>query len=399
MYYSAMTPNVYPPHSLPPPYHPLSPPDKMRLFSAESGIIFGRTISGRVGLRFNSEGNVLLIGGPGSGKSSCIIMPTLSAWDGPFVAVDIKGDLEAHYIRAGEAIQKMLIALPRFKPFDCMNLAAEQERIFQLFLGENGDRIEDTYQYRSKVATLDFASKYYQHLPASDFNHPELVQEVEKTLQFYSRLSDELTEAHKKLEAFVPKAETAERFDEAHLLPIAMEVFGEMSFPMKTEYIAIAKTRGSITRVTARRLTFDSYLSFILTDFFEGLHYGHYPRRCPICGRYFLMQSARRQQYCNGIAPEKYKGKSISCRKYAILLGRRERAANDPVKAAYAKRCAAIRAEKSKGVITAEYAAGLLALAKRRLQQAMEDDAYAKKQYLTDMKREKLYWDYDQSIQ
>ena len=309
------------------------------------------------------------------------------------------GFLDVHdYIRAGEAIQKMLIALPRFKPFDCMNLAAEQERIFQLFLGENGDRIEDTYQYRAKVAALDFASKYYQHLPASDCYYPELIQEVEETLQFYSRLSDELTEAHEKLEAFVPKAETAERFDEAHLLPIAMEVFGEMSFPMKTEYIAIAKTRGGTTKVTARRLTFDSYLSFILTDFFEGLHYGHYPRCCSICGRYFLMQSARRQQYCTGTAPEKYKGKSISCRKYAVLQGRKERAENDPVKAAYAKRCSVIRAEKSKGTITPEYAAGLLAFAKQRMERAMESDAYAKRQYLQDIRRENLYRDYDASL-
>ena len=107
------------------------------------------------------------------------------------------------------------------------------------------------------------------------------------------------------------------------------------------------------------------------------------------------MQSARRQLYCSGTAPEKYKGKPISCRKYAILLGRRERAENDPVKAAYARRCAAIRAEKSKGTITPEYAAGLLSFAKSRMEQAMEKDAYAKGQYFSDMAREKLYRDYD----
>ncbi|MBS6598975.1 MAG: hypothetical protein KH292_06735, partial [Collinsella sp.] len=37
------------------------------------------------------------------------------------------------------------------------------------------------------------------------------------------------------------------------------------------------------TETLARRLYFDSYYSFIITDFFEGLHYGHYPRKCGIC--------------------------------------------------------------------------------------------------------------------
>lgn len=310
-----------------------------------------------------------------------------------------QGFLDAHqYIRAGEAIGRMLDVLPRLKPFDTMNLVPERERVFALFMGENADRIEDTYQYRAKVASLDYASKLFHYLPPSDYNHPELVEEAEETLRFYSKLSDGLIAAHDKLLKFVPRAAQAERFDEAHLLPIAMEVFGERPFPVKTEYIAIAKTKSSPVRVTARKLTFDSYLSFILTDFFEGLHYGHYPRQCPICGRYFLMQSARRQQYCSGTAPEKYKGKSISCRKYAILLGRKERANGNPIKAAYAKRCAAIRAEKSKGTITTEYAEGLLSFAKQRMERAMEDDAYAKRQYPLGMTREKLYGDYDASL-
>ena len=310
-----------------------------------------------------------------------------------------KGFLDAHmYIWVGEAIRKMLDVLPRFKPFDTMDLVSERERVFELFMGENADWIEDTYQYRAKVAALDCKSKFYQHLPESDYYHPELLTEAENTLEFYSRLSSDLTEAYTKLESFVPRAEQAEHLDEAHLLPIAMEVFGEKPFSVKMEYTAISKTKSSTTTGTARKMTFDSYLSFILADFFEGLHYGYYPRKCPICGRYFLMQSARRQLYCSGTAPEKYKGKPISCRKYAILLGRRERAENDPVKAAYARRCAAVRAEKSKGTITPEYAAGLLAFAKSRMEQAMEKDAYARDQYFSDMAREKLYRDYDESL-
>ena len=144
----------------------------------------------------------------------------------------------------------------------------------------------------------------------------------------------------------------------------------------------------------ARRMTFESYYSFVLTDFFEGLHYGHYPRKCEICGQYFLMQSARRQKYCSyGTAPELYHGEKISCRRYAIIQGKAERAKDNPLKAAYEKRCAAIRSEKSRGTISTEFAAAAQAMAKRRLEQAEEDDAYAAKEYYKGLERAKLYAD------
>ena len=141
-------------------------------------------------------------------------------------------------------------------------------------------------------------------------------------------------------------------------------------------------------------MTFESYYSFVVTDFFEGLHYGHYPRRCEICGKYFLMQSARRQKYCSyGTAPQLYNGKKVSCRRYAAILGRSERAKDNPLRAAYTKRCSAIRSEKSRGTITAEFAAAAQDMAKRRLEQAEEDDAYAAMQYYRDLERVKLYSD------
>ena len=100
--------------------------------------------------------------------------------------------------------------------------------------------------------------------------------------------------------------------DEAHLLPLALKIFGEHHFVQSGRYIAVKKNVKSKSATLAKRLEFDSYYSFILTDFFEGLHYGHYPRRCEICGKYFLMQSARRQKYCPyGIAPELYRGRKM----------------------------------------------------------------------------------------
>ncbi|MBR6650464.1 MAG: hypothetical protein IKL36_03540 [Clostridia bacterium] len=45
---------------------------------------------------------------------------------------------------------------------------------------------------------------------------------------------------------------------------------------------------GKINIYLARRLYFDSYYSFVITDFFEGLHHGHYPRQCGIQNMQFV---------------------------------------------------------------------------------------------------------------
>jgi type IV secretion system protein VirD4 len=42
------------------------------------------------------DGHVLVIGGTGSGKSSCVAIPTLRNWKGAVFAVDIKGELHAN---------------------------------------------------------------------------------------------------------------------------------------------------------------------------------------------------------------------------------------------------------------------------------------------------------------
>lgn len=117
------------------------------------------------------------------------------------------------------------------------------------------------------------------------------------------------------------------------------------------------------------------------------------------CKQYFLLQNARRQKYCTyGTAPELYHGEKISCRRYAIIQGKAERAKDNPLKAAYDRRCSAIRSEKSRGTISAEFAQAAQEMAKRRLEQAEEDDAYAKANYFTDLERTKLYADTDKRM-
>ena len=57
----------------------------------------------------HKDGHILVVGGTASGKSSCIAIPTLESWDTPIIAVDIKGEISAHY---ADLHKSGLVSLP-----------------------------------------------------------------------------------------------------------------------------------------------------------------------------------------------------------------------------------------------------------------------------------------------
>lgn len=303
---------------------------------------------------------------------------------------------EADYISAGTEIGLILDTLPMLKPFDQFNIDDERNRISELFSENNAKKITDFFYRRSVVERkeqteldLDLLPPGYDKKFFKETN--ALITEITDVLTFYNAISADMQKAHKQLTVFASRVDEANRFDEEHLLPIALEAFGVVPFPVTTEYVPIKKNAKSKTETLARRLYFDSYYSFIITDFFEGLHYGHYPRKCGICKKYFLMTSARRQQYCNGLSPYEARGKKTTCRKYAASINRKELAAADPVVDIYNRRCAAIRTEKGRKTITEEFAKAAQALAKEYKLKAQQDAEYASRQYAIDMSRERLY--------
>ena len=300
------------------------------------------------------------------------------------------------FLRAGEEMLYIFNALPRLKPFDLLDVDAEQNRVRKLFAKENGEKLIMYFRRKSKVMAMDDAQVIHHTMPREyDKTFFEesaaLLAEVQETLRFYEKLGDHVSKAFNQLKKFVARVDESERLDEAHLLPIAMEIFGELPLPVTTEYVPYKKNAKSKAEVVARRLFFDSYYSFIITDFFEGLHYGHYPRQCEICESYFLMTSARRQRYCSGMSPYTFRGKRISCKQYAASINRKELAAADPVVDIYNRRCGAIRSEKSRGSITEVLAAQAKELALEHKLQAQENPQYASTQYPLDMQRDALY--------
>lgn len=308
------------------------------------------------------------------------------------------------FVKTGANTLEALKALPKLRPFDGLNIEEIQNTVTTLFTEENGQKICEYFADKAKLSLLtqdDIAAGTADRMKnVTDFSVIESnITEIKSILLFFDSLADDLILAHGSLLKFCRRIDEVERLDEAHLLPLALEIFVDHHFTQSGIYISVKKNAKSVTGIVAKRLNFDSYYSFILTDFFEGLHYGHYPRKCEICGKYFLMQSARRQKYCSyGIAPELYRGKKITCRKYAAVLNRKEKAENDPIVTIYNRRCAAIRTECGRGTITKEYAEAAKRIAKEHKLRALADDQYAKTQYRKDMSREALYTEVDRIL-
>ena len=92
-------------------------PKQLCLDTDVPGIFFGlpnkKEKNHYVGMPQGTDGNILVIGGNGSGKSSGIIKPTLSTWNGAICATDIKGELSEQYERlSAQALQKGVIMRP-----------------------------------------------------------------------------------------------------------------------------------------------------------------------------------------------------------------------------------------------------------------------------------------------
>lgn len=60
---------------------------------AAKGIIFGKKGKDKIFLESNQEGHIAIFGGSGKGKTTAILIPSLRAWDGGALTIDISGDI------------------------------------------------------------------------------------------------------------------------------------------------------------------------------------------------------------------------------------------------------------------------------------------------------------------
>lgn len=299
------------------------------------------------------------------------------------------------------AIISILEYLPMLPSFSALEIEDERTYINDLFSESTRLEILSYFENKTELARL----RSIRREEIDDVRHyatyndqEQQYEQVLKILEFYQFLDMDIRTADEKIREFVQKLPTLPRLDEKHMLPAAIEILGSRPFQIAVAYVPILKTSRSKNTTIARQVHFDNLMSFILTDFYEGLHHGYYPQLCPICGKFFLMTSARRQVYCDGMSPYEIRGKRLSCRKYAAAIGRKERAENDPVTDIYNRRCSAIRVEKGRKTITPEFAEAVIKLANEHKLKALQDESYAQQQYGQDMTREKLYADAEERL-
>lgn len=134
-----------------------------------------------------------------------------------------------------------------------------------------------------------------------------------------------------------------------------------------------------------RRMSYVSFVGLLRSDLFEGLAAGHAPRRCAVCGRWFLTLDARHTKYCGGFAPGDKRGRT--CRQMGAMRGRgqRELAADHPLKAIYNRRLNTILQSQRRGKLDEATANAMRKLAKDKLQRALSDANYARGRYEAEM--------------
>lgn len=139
-----------------------------------------------------------------------------------------------------------------------------------------------------------------------------------------------------------------------------------------------------------KRMHYVSFVGMFRSDLFEGLCVGHAPRKCPICGRWFLTTDARHTKYCGGLAPRDKRRRT--CRQIGNLQGRaqRELADDHPIKAIYARRMNTIIQCQRRGTLDETLADEMKRLGKNKLERAISDTAYASGSYAEEMEQASL---------
>ena len=155
------------------------------------------------------------------------------------------------------------------------------------------------------------------------------------------------------------------------------------------QYVSAIRPGNSEAQLV-KRMYFVSFVGMFRADLFEGLCVGHAPRKCAVCGKWFLTTDARHTKYCSGYAPNDKRGRT--CRQVGNLRGReqRELAADHPIRKIYTKRFNTITQYLGRGTLDEQTAAVMKVLAKSKLEKALQDNDYAQGSYAAEMEQAAL---------
>jgi hypothetical protein len=286
------------------------------------------------------------------------------------------------------------------QPFRFLNWEEELARCKRLFSEKSAEQIR-TYLRERSLFHYENDHGWENHpLPtaqdAKRFRKMEaLLSEYKRTIRFYAQLGHGMDSAREIGRAFVAALEAPIKRTEQNLMHLALECvdkyrpsgFTEFDRVMnvKTEYVPLPKSG------VGRRLSFERFGDFLLTDLFEGIHAGHYPLRCGVCKRYFLQASAHRRKYCDGYAPNDPKDRSCEAFAARTLRLEKELAPDHPVRQLYAKRRGTIDKHVQRGKLTAEQAQRAKRYISDLQYKALSDNSYFLNGYSENMEQDAVY--------
>ena len=276
-----------------------------------------------------------------------------------------------HAEKLYDDVQYYLKNIAQAKPFCFLDLDAERERCKRIFSEKNVAAII-AYLREKSLFNYEHDSGWEHHaLPSQNdidrFRAEESrLQEFIRAIEFYEEMGQGMDDAREIGRRFIKALEAPTKRTESNLMTMAMDCIEqyrpggfttfERIMRVNIEYVPVPKSKKQNTFEIGRRMTFERFGDFLLADFFEGLHAGHYPLRCGVCKQYFLQTTAHRPKYCQGFAPNDPKGRS--CVAFAARNKRlsKEHAADYWVNEIYNTRRGTINKHLQRGKITEEQA-------------------------------------------
>lgn len=311
-----------------------------------------------------------------------------------------------HAEKLYDDVQYYLKNIARAKPFCFLDLDAERERCKRIFGEENVAAIIAYLRERS-LFNYEHDSGWEHHALPQQYDvelfraEESRLREFVSTVEFYDEMGQGMDNAREIGRLFVKALESPVKRTESNLMSIAMECIekyrpgGFTSFErimrVNVEYVPVPKSKRQDVLEVGRRMSFERFVDFLLADFFEGLHSGHYPLRCGVCKQYFLQMTAHRRKYCTGYAPDDPKGRS--CEAFAARSNRlaKELATNHPVKISYYRRRGTIDKHLQRGKITKEQADAAKRYIEELLDRAITNNKYFLEHYEDDMEQDAVY--------
>ena len=290
-------------------------------------------------------------------------------------------DASALFPMVREAVLAMLDILSKTLPFSHMDIPKHRERIEKVFTADNALKY---VEFAIKAATN---SLQFEEFP----KYADAII-LQRYTAVFGHLAYSLGEYQTAMLDFAEKSDgneedrTAEGFARmfGSYFPPELSIT-EGNAWMSTlnnsvQYVSVIRPGEEVAKLV-KRIHYVSFVGMFRSDLFEGLCVGHAPKKCKICGKWFLTTNARHTKYCGGYAP----GDKLhrTCRQIGNLKGReqRELADDHPLKQIYEKRLNTINRYVKRGTLDADLAEIMKKLAKDKMLRALSNIAYAKGDY------------------